>query len=713
MVCCLKTETPLVVGADQIPEKPVIVKPFRFLTQRGEPEESAELGIPATSLKGMISSLAEAASNSALRCLEDTPYSRRAEMSEGLACIGMIREIEVKGKVKRRLLPLTLPALPYLPGTASLTQGFTIHEKLRHCRLRVYVDGYHTVSGKKRVTPGSFLDKPELKSFSSGNRQFWYAKFAVGETDLGTRKQVIHPESVKVKTIQTRNGDLHYFALGRLLTGGKIYSDAEWSTLESQQKELRAAGYQRCILRVLGVEGSKQDMPEDKKHEILIPYPETLDHDFADKLLNIDQKLNHFERAASNHSMSNTEKGGYEVPYLLQGMPAPRRLPGNKGKYDVRLADGDLVWFNLDADGQVDWLSVSSIWRFPLPSLHQMFEKAELKGKLPFSSKRSKISLAEQLFGFVDQTEKKEEDEELSLALAGRVRFSSAKRVSLGTSPQDALEPAVTLKVLNSPKPPCPSMYFNRDGYKSKADLEGGKSEPSGRKMYVPQNNDGQWRSTNSPDDRDNMRMRVTPIRVGQQFLFHIDFDNLSKQELSLLCYSLRPNKDYLHKLGLGKPLGLGSVRIEPVAVLLVDRVARYQAEDVFTAPRYGSSWKNAQFLNAPDTAPLLHDALWQERYASDVNATTNTSRENFEELRDAFRNSADPDIVAAIDALGKTYHNVHYPQLASAADSESEHFKWFVMNDKGDRTHHIDPWQRYLRPLSADSPSIQPLGDC
>ncbi len=43
-----------------------------------------------------------------------------------------------------------------------------------------------------------------------------------------------------------------------------------------------------------------------------------------------------------------------------------------------------------------------------------------------------------------------------------------------------------------------------------------------------------------------------------------------------MLKFVLRPSQGFRHKLGFAKPLGLGSVRIDPVATFLVDRRHRY-----------------------------------------------------------------------------------------------------------------------------------------
>ncbi|MBK6744816.1 MAG: hypothetical protein IPG66_18425 [Hydrogenophilales bacterium] len=79
----------------------------------------------------------------------------------------------------------------------------------------------------------------------------------------------------------------------------------------------------------------------------------------------------------------------------------------------------------------------------------------------------------------------------------------------------------------------------------------------------------------------------VTPIQPRKDFHFHLDFENLSEWELGALCYALQPSLDYRHKLGMGKPLGLGSIHIEPVGMFLVNRVKRYLSP----SSRYTTVW--------------------------------------------------------------------------------------------------------------------------
>ncbi len=68
------------------------------------------------------------------------------------------------------------------------------------------------------------------------------------------------------------------------------------------------------------------------------------------------------------------------------------------------------------------------------------------------------------------------------------------------------------------------------------------------------------------------------------KFQGRIRFENLSQAEIGALLFSLDLPGGCYHKLGMGKPLGLGSVKITP-RLFLSDRKKRY--ENMF------SEWNN------------------------------------------------------------------------------------------------------------------------
>jgi len=280
--------------------------------------------------------------------------------------------------------------------------------------------------------------------------------------------------------------------------------------------------------------------------------------------------------------------------------------------------------------------------------------------------------------------------------LTGRLRFSFGQLCPDPGSDYYLCE--TLLKILDSPKPPYPSFYFKNNRGKpdfiSKEDLSPDKHVPQGRKFYLHQRDSASpppW-ETHHAEPPLSQKSRVTPMKKGLSFYFHIDFCNLSKQELGLLCYAIRPSDGFRHKLGMGKPIGLGTVRIDPVGLFYIDRERRYRQDTaIFEAPRYHGAW-----LREGE-----QPRLWPGDYAFE-------QRESgiglngfplFSDLRDHARQKSDPDICQAIELLGdpgKVRKPVHTPQTAQVIDLELETFKWFMNNQR----QFLQPVDRTTKPL-------------
>ncbi len=84
----------------------------------------------------------------------------------------------------------------------------------------------------------------------------------------------------------------------------------------------------------------------------------------------------------------------------------------------------------------------------------------------------------------------------------------------------------------------------------------------NGRKFYWHSDfNQDNYESIENVSDRN---IYVRPLEKGIEFEFYVYFKNISKLELKQLIWTLEigGNKECGHKLGMGKPLGLGSVQI-------------------------------------------------------------------------------------------------------------------------------------------------------
>mgnify|MGYP000591138019 CR=1 FL=1 len=88
------------------------------------------------------------------------------------------------------------------------------------------------------------------------------------------------------------------------------------------------------------------------------------------------------------------------------------------------------------------------------------------------------------------------------------------------------------------------------------------------------------WVKTDQiPENYNVTNMNQIPIKVlmpGASFTQRIRFEKLSKIELGCLLFALSLPEDCCHKLGLGKPLGLGSIEIGIITVAKIEPNVRY-----------------------------------------------------------------------------------------------------------------------------------------
>lgn len=162
------------------------------------------------------------------------------------------------------------------------------------------------------------------------------------------------------------------------------------------------------------------------------------------------------------------------------------------------------------------------------------------------------------LFGMISVENKK--------AKAGRVRFSDAELCGDEAKMRKVIFPAMM-----GPKTSAFEFYLNNSD-KNKAfsfDLWDEKTRLSGRKMYWHHSNGlGDFNQKIDPE-RPDLQSEYEVLQKGAIFEFDVFFDGVTKMELNQLAYALTigeylgsDGKEYCHKIGHGKPLGLGSVAI-------------------------------------------------------------------------------------------------------------------------------------------------------
>ena len=335
---------------------------------------------------------------------------------------------------------------------------------------------------------------------------------------------------------------------------------------------------------------------------------------------------------------------------------------------------------------------------------HEFFlaRDAEL---LPFNQARRRLTLAERVFGFVSEGRDDAATGNGLAAIAGRLRVADARFHH--STELSAYLPEVTLRTLVSPKPPSPAMYFDPDERGRailKADLASSEHRPKGRKFYLHQKAHGAPWTHSGALAADTYHPKLCPQQVGNVFYFHVDFDNLTDEELGLLVYAMKPTPTFMHKLGMGKAIGLGSVRVDPIGLFIVERARRY-AEASVTGARYHE---------AICTAGGRQDQGWAVFYPNEAAANIQISNWIATVAMEFVMKNQDADpvvgqigqAIAWVGALPTPEAPVHWPTVEGQDPSAGENFKWFVINEQ--RKGGAGPVRQALQSIPAQDVRLQ-----
>ncbi|MCI5126447.1 MAG: hypothetical protein D3925_18700, partial [Candidatus Electrothrix sp. AR5] len=438
IVCRLETETSLFIGAEggkreeNDSAEPTDVDNYRL---------NERLAIPATSLRGMISSLAEAASNSAMRVLENGVLSFRKTADDPLKKIGMVVISKDEGSTKEKLSILHL------------------------------IDYFKAIKLKDAYTNPAMMSFLEDKHSWSPNHNVVYyykigavpdTKYAPGRTPGVLR--ILGKDAHRQKDLESKKHEL-------FITVPLEYIDKQKNTFDFNQ------------------------YIEDKKRNKL-PVPEHVRQRYQDLA---------DERSRSQKSDQELKKdqdgtSTRWLPFHLKG--AERERDATDRFCTLPLRHGDLVWYSIERNNVAE-LSFSSIWRSRVEDERKLASKVGSffpdQELLPFNPKRKHISPAELLFGFVEDFGKEqgelsdqEDDKKKPLSFAGKVRVSAGVLPADAPDESDLLESKrITLKALSTPKPPSPALYFTRkEGANgtvaiSKQELSAANHQAMGRKQYL------------------------------------------------------------------------------------------------------------------------------------------------------------------------------------------------------------------------------------
>jgi CRISPR-associated protein (TIGR03986 family) len=291
-----------------------------------------------------------------------------------------------------------------------------------------------------------------------------------------------------------------------------------------------------------------------------------------------------------------------------QRLAFPEYRKGNtKSIKDGMLQDGDPVFFLTEPNNGNDVVFFGRAHMFRLPYLSRPLDLVPLELRHP-----KDIDYAEALFGFVRTKAELEKlypqqipkQGDKSRAYAGRVFISDAclkpgqQNFWLSNTP-------ITPKILAIPKPTSFQHYLTQEQPQQQKELhhyDGNQVNNSwqwntvirGHKLYWHRQGQQQTKDVTIADIKENdpswlrdgevkssstQHTHFKPVVKDKVFVFHVYFENLSDRELGALCWVLCPqgadDADYCHKLGMGKALGMGAVKLNPT-LHLTQRGDRY-----------------------------------------------------------------------------------------------------------------------------------------
>jgi len=696
ILCKLKTVTPIFVGGykpkEGTEENPAEVTPFEL---DGKP------AIPASTLRGMISSIAEAASNSSLRVLENRFLHYRKKPKKALSAIGLI----TKDGNDYKLFPLGAPTMitQTKMEPIKIHRGKCIPDYTQLNKNAAFsLPNAFKKAFKKAVPIKIYLNKKEVNNLikedlnDSEIEKFGWNKFYYIKLKSKTTQDTLirGDRNFKIKTLvenqrKCRNGEgpIYSLLLYQKGYGKEIVSEKDFNDkIPNREKSKWIKGIIRRFPYGLN------------KHDYFLPFSGKMDKDCLIPIKK--EAIEKFNLIAELRAEEDKQ-----FPYVPKSYEKSNKLK-----------EGDLVFFDVNSGGEVCELSYSAIWRDSAGHLFDYFGEID-KELFPFNPERNKISPAELVFGFVeDWKDRKKGDEEEALAYKGRVRFSH------GISKEEVTQfDPVTLKILDSPKPPCPCLYFKNKNKKkhnhfiAKAALNRNDHEPQGRKFYLHHNLEleqdrevngkrlAPWEThpeltkPNDNNSRLQQKTRIEPINTGNTFWFHIDFENLNEYELGMLLYALQPSENFHHRIGMGKPLGLGTVKIETVGLFLIDRKDRYASNPFNASERYHKKFvKNeSELKNAPEPYDKM---IYYSTLAKDFELS------QLQTIKKSFGDKIEEDIKKAIELLGdpdQIKHPVHTPlcDWQKGKKAELETFKWFVANEN----KRCSEGKQQLKPISID----------
>lgn len=289
------------------------------------------------------------------------------------------------------------------------------------------------------------------------------------------------------------------------------------------------------------------------------------------------------------------------IPDELWGIyQEDRDMTRDKNRPTLKIPKDGPLFYRVDHSGKLEYFGSTVMFRLVYDK--RPLDLIPLKLRDP-----AVVDFAEAMFGFVrtdkelDTLNPRPKQGEKGRAYGGRVSVTHATLVPDQADiwlPNKGPDKALVPRILASPKPTSFQHYLTQGNPDDKNELNHYDSDDTvlrGFKMYwamgnstaddlrskpSPEDlkdekkrrqvervyqklNDGSWRVK----DKNSQHTQMKPVNVNKTFTFRVYFENLSDVELGALEWALRlPGTagPYCHRLGMGKPLGMGAISLEP-----------------------------------------------------------------------------------------------------------------------------------------------------
>ncbi|MFC4908493.1 TIGR03986 family CRISPR-associated RAMP protein [Actinomadura gamaensis] len=172
-------------------------------------------------------------------------------------------------------------------------------------------------------------------------------------------------------------------------------------------------------------------------------------------------------------------------------------------------------------------------------------------------------------------------------------------------------------------------------------------------------------------EQRDNQNRSIGGwVNKGEKFSFTIHIKDLNETELGALLWLLTLPPGHFHRLGLGKPLGFGSVRLD----------IGEDGTDLHNSERWADYYRSLS-AQLPSDSAEQHQLQDRCRNAFD----RLLEHDDLRHVRDAFLAAA-----AGVPGLPVHYPRARYKGLKGGApmppDPRGRSYSWFVANEKTNR---------------------------